>query len=176
MINRNKAGLFVVMAVLAFVLLALPVLSGCGTDSGKEESSQSTEGSVSEDANANEPVEVEPGQASTTPESTGPSNSEQALEQAKAEGKPALLKFGSGTCAPCIEIDKNIDAIKPEYDGKAAFIIVDLNDRSEYDFAMEYNVQTIPTTIFFKKDGTVANDYVGVMTTDELRNELNSII
>lgn len=167
------------MVVPVLVLLVASagalLITGC-SDSTDKESSRSAEGSLSEDANAEEPVEVDPGQMSSTPESAGPSNSEQALEQARAQGKPVLLKFGSGQCAPCVEIDKNIDAIRPEYDGKAAFIVVDLNDRSEYPFAMEYDVQTIPTTIFFKKDGTVANGYVGVMTPEQLRNELNSII
>jgi thioredoxin-like negative regulator of GroEL len=123
------------------------------------------------------PQETVPQPQSTTPSTQGgTSPSEAALAQAKAEGKPVLLKFGSGKCVPCIEIDKNINAIKPEYEGKAAIIIVDLNDPSEYDFAMEYNIETIPTTIFFKKDGTIAKGYVGVMTPDELRNELNSIL
>jgi len=175
-VRKNRAVIIVPVVLVMLALLAGLLITGCGGESGDKESPESTEDSAVEDAGGNEPVEVDPGQMSSTPESTGPSNSEQALEQARAEGKPALLKFGSGTCLPCIQIDENIEEVRPEYEGKAAIIIVDLNDRSEYDLAMEYNIQTIPTTIFFKKDGSIANGYVGVMTPEQLRNELNSII
>lgn len=154
-----------VCVILAVILLSVFMISGCSSGNNVETNTAETTGNPGTDSNESE---------SNSP--SGQSKSEQALEQAKADGKPVLLKFGSGTCAPCIEIDKNIEIIRPEYEGKAAIITVDLNDRSEYDFAMEYNIQTIPTTIFFRKDGTIANSFVGVLTPEQLRNDLDSII
>lgn len=159
----------VCIAMVAVLLMFSVLISGCGSRKSDEakESGGTTENT--------ENVEIEKNEnPSSVPQ--GISKSKQALEQAKAEGKPVLLKFGSGTCVPCVQMDENIDAIRPEYEGKAVFIIVDLNDQSENDFAMEYDVQTIPTTIFIKKDGTAGNGYVGVLTPEQLRSKLDSII
>ena len=150
------------------LLAAVPPICGCGGD--KQTTMPGSQPST-------DPQETVPTPDSAEPRNwSGTSPSKVLLERAKAEGKPVLLKFGSGMCLPCIEIDENINRIRPEYEGKVAFIIVDLNDRSEYPFAMEYRVETIPTTIFFRKDGSIANGYVGVLTQEELRNELNSLL
>jgi thioredoxin-like negative regulator of GroEL len=114
---------------------------------------------------------------STTPlASTAPSASKQAVEQAKAEGKPVLLCFHSLKCAPCIEIEKNINQVKPEFEGKVAFVVLDVYDQSEYNFAMENGIQTIPTTFFIGKDGNIVNKQVGVMTPEQLSQQLNTML
>ncbi len=167
--DMERGAIRATSRLLALVLFVVVVTAcGCG---GRNQATRRDRGSS-----------AAPRETAAEPESTAPvsqggrSPSEVLLEQAKAEGKPVLLKFGSGRCLPCIEMDRNINSIRPDYEGNAAIIIVDLNDRREYDFAMKYNVETIPTTIFFNRDGTVADSYVGVMTPDELRNRLNSLL
>ncbi len=165
--KRNKVFLFTVVAILAVTLLAVPLLSGCGTDKGNRDTSKQDDTSES--------VQVDSGVASSGSQ-TGQSKSEQAVEQAKAEGKPVLLCFHSLKCAPCIQIEENINKVKPEYEGKVAFIVVDVYDQSEYGFCTKYNIQTIPTTVFIKKDGLVANGYVGVLEPAQLKKELDALL
>lgn len=172
--NRTVIIVPVILAMLA--LLAGLLMTGCGDESGNREQPGSTRDSSFEDTGGNEPVELDSAPVNSTPESAEPSKSKQALEQARAQGMPVLLKFGSSQCLPCIQIDKNIEEVRQEYEGRVAFIIVEVNDRSEYPLAMEYNIQTIPTTFFLRNDGTAASGYAGVMTSEQLRNELNSIL
>ena len=165
--KRNKVFLLAVIAILAVILLAVPLFSGCGTDKSDSDTSKQDDTSES--------VQVDSGVASSGSQ-TGPSKSEQAVEQARAEGKPVLLCFHSLKCAPCIQIEENINKVKPEYEGKVAFVVVDVYDQSEYNFCMKYNIQTIPTTVFIKKDGTVAIGYVGVLEPDQLKRELDALL
>ena len=165
--KRNKVFLLAVIAILAVILLAVPLFSGCGTDKSDSDTSKQDDTSES--------VQVDSGVASSGSQ-TGPSKSEQAVEQARAEGKPVLLCFHSLKCAPCIQIEENINKVKPEYEGKVAFVVVDVYDQSEYNFCMEYSIQTIPTTVFIKKDGTISNGYVGVLEPDQLKKELDALL
>jgi len=165
--KRNKVFLFTVIAILAVTLLAVPLFAGCGTDKSNSDTSKQDDTS--------ETVQVDSGIASSGSQ-TGQSKSEVALEQAKAEGKPVLLCFHSLKCAPCIQIEENINKVKPEYEGKVAFVVVDVYDQSEYGFCTKYNIETIPTTVFIKKDGSVANGYVGVLEPDQLKKELDALL
>ena len=82
-----------------------------------------------------------------------PSASEKALAEAKAASLPVLLNFHSTKCVPCIEIEKVIKEVEPEYAGRVAFIIVDVYDASEQNLCDQYGIQTIPTTVFLDAEG-----------------------
>ena len=165
--KRNKVFLFAFIVILAVALLAVPLFSGCGTDNSDSDTSKQ--------ADTSEPVQVDSGVASSGSQ-TGPSKSEQAVEQAKAEGKPVLLNFHSTKCIPCIQIEENINKVKPDYEGKVVFVVADVYDQSEYNFCTKYNIETIPTTVFIKKDGTISNGYVGVLEPDQLKKELDALL
>ena len=163
-----------VCVLLAGGLIALViVLPGCG--------SPKTVATQPQDASSTCPTTV-PQASATQPPSTTPSTqggasaSEAALAQAKAEGKPALIKFGSSTCIPCKQIEENISLVKPEYEGRVAFIIVDVYDQSENNLTAQYGIQTIPSTFFLGKDGAIVNSQIGVLTPDQLKQQLNALL
>ena len=174
--GKTSHVVVILISLLLLALLAAPFLSGCGGDKGNEESAQPTEAPAGEEGDANEPVEIDPDEMSAGQETTGPTKSEQALEHAKAEGKPVLLNFHGEGCAPCVQMEGNIGQIMPEYQGKAEFIIVEAFDRSESNLCTEYGLETIPTTFFIKGDGNVQNGFTGVMSTDQLREQLNTLL
>jgi thioredoxin-like negative regulator of GroEL len=165
--KRNKVVLLAVVAILAVALLAVPLFSGCGTDKSDSDTSKQ--------ADTSESAQVDSGVASSGSQ-TGQSKSEQAVEQAKAEGKPVLLNFHGSGCIPCVQMEKNLTQVEPEYKGRVAFVIVEVYDQSEYNFCMKYNIETIPTTVFIRKDGTVAKGYVGVLEPDQLKKELDALL
>ena len=162
----------IVGLLLAGVLIGVMILmSGCGNPKTvATQDASSTCPTTAPQASSSQP------QSTTPPASTAPSASKQAVEQAKAEGKPVLLCFHSLKCAPCIEIEKNINQVKPEFEGKVAFVVLDVYDQSEYNFAMENGIQTIPTTFFIGKDGNIVNKQVGVMTPEQLSQQLNTML
>jgi len=162
------------IAVLLFTVGLIAVLAPmCGCGSPKKATADATDSTCPTTA----PGSTTPQTQSTAPStSTGTSKSEAAIAQAKAEGKPVLLKFGSGTCIPCKEIEKNINTVKPEYEGKVAFIIVDVYDQQDNNLTAKYGIQTIPTTFFLGKDGGIANNKVGVLTPEQLKKQLDALL
>ena len=171
--RRTKiAALLIVVGLIA----ALALISGCGSQT------KTAAGNTNSTCPTTVPQTTAPQASSTQPQSTTPpastvqSKSKQAVEQAKAEGKPILLCFHSLKCAPCIEIENSINQVKPKYEGKVAFVVLDVYDQAEYDYVMENNIRIIPATFFIGKDGTIVNKYEGAMTPDQLRQQLNTML
>jgi thioredoxin-like negative regulator of GroEL len=161
-------------AKIALLLLAVGLIAAlapvCGCGSQKKTTAKDTSPSTA-------PRETVPQPQGTTPSTQGgTSKSEAALAQAKAEGKPVLIKFGSGKCIPCKQIEENINTVKPEYEGKVAFIIVDVYDQQENNLTAQYGIQTIPTTFFLGKDGGIVNNQVGVLTPEQLKQQLDALL
>ena len=170
-------GFKAVPALLLLFLLLVPLLAGCGSGNGREDAAETVE--TAEDGASDESVPpADAGSDSSSPQADGaiPSKSQEALVQAKSEGKPILLCFRSQTCAPCIQMGENIEQVIPGYQDRATFIIVNVYDRSEESLCMEYGIQTIPTTLFIKRDGRVLGGYEGVMEPDAIRQQLESLL
>jgi thioredoxin-like negative regulator of GroEL len=155
------------LLVSALVAVVVPV---CGCSNTKKATTQNTTPSTA-------PQETAPQPQNTTPVTQGePSPSEAAIAQAKAEGKPVMVKFGSGKCIPCKQIEENINSVKPEYEGKAAFVIVDVYDMREQNLTNQFGIQTIPTSFFINKDGKVVNSIVGVMDPAQIKQQIDSML
>jgi thioredoxin-like negative regulator of GroEL len=166
----RRAKIASLILVVGLIAVLAPV---CGCSSTKKPTTKET--------NSTSPALTAQGTAprsqSTTPSNPdGQSNSEVALEEAKAEGKPVLLNFHSTRCIPCIQIEKNINKIKPEYERRVDFIVVDIYDQQENNLTTKYGIETIPTTFFVGKDGSVVNKYVGVLEPDQLKKELEALL
>ncbi|MHB8895877.1 MAG: thioredoxin family protein [Candidatus Geothermincolia bacterium] len=166
-----KGAKMALLLLAVGLIVALVPVCGCGTQKK----------TVATNAGGTCPTTVpqtsSPESQSTTPStSADASKSEAALALAKAEGKPVLIKFGSGTCIPCKQIEENINTVKPEYEGKVAFIIVDVYEQSENNLTTQYGIQTIPTTFFLGKDGSIVNNQIGVLTPDQLKQQLDALL
>jgi thiol:disulfide interchange protein DsbD len=120
------------------------------------------------------------GNQAVTPESSGTSTtvsaSEKALAEAKAASLPVLLNFHSTKCAPCIEIEKVIKEVEPEYAGRVACIIVDVYDASEQNLCNQYGIEVIPTTFFLDANGQIKEGYTGVIDAASMRGILDGLI
>jgi thioredoxin 1 len=64
---------------------------------------------------------------------------------------PRLVDIGAGTCIPCKMMAPILDQLKKEYKGK--LIVEFLDIRENPDFLRQYNVQIIPTQIFYDASG-----------------------
>ncbi len=124
-------------------------------------------------------VQTPPESQATTSEPAGTvkvSASEKALADAKAVSLPVLLNFHSTKCTPCIEIEKVIKEVEPEYAGQVAFVIVDVYDATEQNLCNQYGIQTIPTTVFLDASGQPVDVYSGVIDADSMRGILDGLI
>lgn len=82
---------------------------------------------------------------------------------------PVMVDFYAEWCGPCKAIGPVVDEIAKEVEGKAKVVKIDV-DQSR-DLAAKYNIMTVPTFLFFK-DGTLKETIVGVVSKDELLNNL----
>jgi thioredoxin-like negative regulator of GroEL len=160
--DKSWAG----VSILALVLAATLALFAGGFCGCSNKQADKTEQPASEDQT------VTPNPTSTTAASAA----EKALAEAKAASTPVLLNFHSTKCVPCIEIEKVIKEVEPEYAGRVACIIVDVYDASEQNLCSQYGIQTIPTTVFLDANGQAVKGYTGVIDADSMRGILNGLI
>lgn len=167
-VTGRKGVLRIGVMASAFVILASLALFGGGFCGCSNEAATQTQ----VEQTPEEVQEVDP-----VPGSTGvASASRQALEQAKSAALPVLLNFHSTQCIPCIEIEKVIREVEPEYAGRVTFIIVDVYDQSESDLCNQYGIQTIPTTFFLDAQGQITEGYTGVIDAASMRQMLDRLV
>ena len=83
------------------------------------------------------------------------------IEEKLKEGIPLIVDFGSNSCIPCKMIKPVLQEIAEEYKDKLNVLILDIHEYN--DLAAEYGIMSIPTQIFFDKDGKAIGGHVGFM-------------
>lgn len=85
----------------------------------------------------------------------------------------SLVDFNAPWCGPCRSQEPIIDHLEKGYDGKAAFVKVNIDEHS--DIAMELGIQSIPTIIIFKQ-GREIRRLVGLQTAGTLSSALDHLL
>jgi thioredoxin 1 len=90
---------------------------------------------------------------------------------AKSAGKPVIADFGLGFCMQCKKQAEILKEIREAYGEKV--IVRMVNVGKEQALTSRYEVELIPTLVFFDSAGTVVLKKVGPMRYDEIRNQLS---
>ena len=102
---------------------------------------------------------------------------EQLLNQAKSEGKPAVLDFYADWCLECKVIEKTVfqNPGVSSYLHTVVFIQADVtaNDKDSKALNKQYNVFAPPTVLFFNGQGQEQHRIVGSMSLDDFLKQLN---
>lgn len=85
------------------------------------------------------------------------------------ESKPTLVDFFATWCGPCRMQGPILEEVKKRVGDKANIVKVDIDGNNE--FAMRYNVQSVPTLIVFKNGAPLWRG-VGVHQADVLEAKL----
>jgi thioredoxin 1 len=84
-----------------------------------------------------------------------------------------LVDFDAPWCKPCRDQKPIIDALKKNYQGTAAVQKINIDDNR--DIAINLGIQSIPTIIIYK-NGIEMNRFIGLQTTETLKNALRHVI
>lgn len=68
-----------------------------------------------------------------------------------------------------------VDEIKPQYDKKINFLVVFVDEQKEQPVAEKYNVQFVPITLLFNKDGAEQESLSGYVDKGVLTTKLDAL-
>jgi thioredoxin 1 len=96
---------------------------------------------------------------------------DELVAMAKSAGKPVIADFGLGFCNQCKKQAEILKEIREAYGEKV--IVRMVNVGKEQALSSRYEVELIPTLVFFDSTGTVVLRKAGPMRYDEIRNQLS---
>jgi thioredoxin 1 len=90
------------------------------------------------------------------------------LASAPSESKslPRLLDLGAGKCIPCKMMAPILEDLRKEYAGRMEVVFVDVWQNP--DAGKAYNIEMIPTQIFFDADGKELFRHVGFFGKEDI--------
>ena len=96
--------------------------------------------------------------------------SEADFRKALSGGKPMVVDFGSNSCIPCRQLRPVLQKIRQDYTGKLEVLIIDI--RNNQKLASDYQIQVIPTVIFFDPAGKEVFRHQGFMSEEKVKEQL----
>jgi thioredoxin 1 len=92
-------------------------------------------------------------------------------EVLKSEIPTVVVDFFADWCGPCRAVSPILESLSREYAGRAKFVKVDVDANER--LASEYDVQSIPTVIIFRK-GQALERVVGVAPATTYREKVDA--
>ncbi len=88
-------------------------------------------------------------------------------------GQPVVVDFFATWCGPCKTLAPRLDALAGEYARSIKFVSVNIDQAPS--LAAKYNVEGVPTLLFFGVDGNIENASVGLISKEALRAKLEAL-
>lgn len=101
-------------------------------------------------------------------------DSSEQLPEVPVVGTITLLDFGATTCIPCKILAPIMKDLKEQYKGKAAIYFV--NVRKYRDLTIQHRIRTIPTLVFFDKNGKEVSRHEGFMERHFIERKLQRML
>lgn len=95
------------------------------------------------------------------------------FEKVPVKGMVTMIDLGSKKCIPCKMMAPILEKMEKNYKGKAAIIFIDV--WKNRDQAGRFGIRTIPTQIFFNKEGKEVYRHVGYMGEKAIIEQLQKM-
>lgn len=118
-------------------------------------------------------VEIDQGRLKKLAAKPPESNTEEEFKKALGSGKPVLVDFGANSCVPCRQMRPVLNELNKQYAGKASVLILDVYRYQ--GLARDYQIQLIPTLVFFDAKGKEAFRHVGVLDKEKIVSKLREL-
>lgn len=89
-------------------------------------------------------------------------------------GMVTLVDLGATSCVACRLMAPILEELAKEYQGRAAVIFIDIYEN--HDKVKEFNLFTIPTQIFFNKQGEEVYRHLGFLDKKSIIKKLDSLL
>uniref|UniRef100_I2Q6X8 Thioredoxin domain-containing protein n=1 Tax=Desulfovibrio sp. U5L TaxID=596152 RepID=I2Q6X8_9BACT len=73
------------------------------------------------------------------------------VPEVPVKGMVTVVDLGAKTCIPCKMMVPVLDAMEKQYQGKASVVFIDVRENPAQ--ATKFGIRTIPTQIFYDKNG-----------------------
>jgi thioredoxin 1 len=89
------------------------------------------------------------------------------------KGMVTMVDLGAKSCVPCKMMAPIMEKLEKDYQGKAAIIFIDV--WKDPDQAKRFGIQTIPTQIFYDKQGNEVLRHKGFMSEEAIVTQLKKM-
>ncbi|MDG1890890.1 MAG: thioredoxin [Verrucomicrobiota bacterium] len=86
---------------------------------------------------------------------------------------PALVDFWAEWCGPCKMLSPVLEELSKENEGKIHIFKANVDENQQ--LAVQFNIRSIPTLLFFK-DGEVQEQVVGLKSKSDLQSSIDQIV
>lgn len=87
-----------------------------------------------------------------------------------------LVDLGAKTCIPCKMMAPILEELKEEYKGRAEVIFIDVREKANKVKARAFKVRSIPTQVFFDKQGREVYRHIGFLDKDSIVGKLEELL
>ncbi len=96
-----------------------------------------------------------------------------AIDKARAAGKPLLVDFYADWCGPCKSMKPSVEALRDKYADDLNVLFIDVE--KEVFLAQRHKADSIPLLLFFDGKGALVSRVEGYMSALELQKELEKV-
>ena len=94
-------------------------------------------------------------------------------EEIKSNNSLLVIDFWATWCGPCRMIAPIVEEIAQEYQSKAVFGKVNVDDNT--NLTMQFGIKNIPTLLFIK-NGQLVDKHVGVIRKPDLTKKIDGLL
>lgn len=98
------------------------------------------------------------------------------FDAALKKGKPVIAKFWAEWCGPCQRMKPIFHELAREFGDKVTFVEINEKHRHQNNLMSKYNIESLPTFIFFNKNGKQVEKHEGSYEKEEFKKAIDNLI